>query len=92
MKATAPYAQPSLTQLNQLIDKVPNYPVSVRSLLKLAKISKQPKEVVNFYQDFGKDMVFDDQDDLKERTEQVEIMREEGRDMPPEQLRAPEEY
>lgn len=84
--------QPTLTQLNRLIRLVPAYPVSVSKLLDIARASRQPKEVVNFYENFNHDQVFDDSDDLQNRSEQVELMRRSEKDMPREWELAPEEY
>jgi hypothetical protein len=85
-------AQPSLNQLNNLIRRVPAYPISVSSLLEIAKLSKQPKEVVDFYQSFNHDQIFEDSDELQSRSEQVEIMRQAGKETPREWEVAPEDY
>jgi hypothetical protein len=92
MNSMALQAQPSLTQLNRLIKKVPSYPISVSDLLHLAKASKQPKEVLDFYKTFNRDQVFENPDDLQGRSEQVEVMRQEEKEMPKEWEVAPEEY
>ena len=84
--------QPSITQLNRLIRLVPAYPITVSKLLRLARSSHQPEEVVNFYENFNHDQVFNDQDDLQSRSEQVELMRRSEKDMPREWEVAPEEY
>jgi hypothetical protein len=84
--------QPSITQLNRLIRLVPAYPITISRLLDIAKSTRQPKEVVNFYENFDHDQVFDNSDDLQGRSEQVEIMRESEKDMPREWEFAPEEY
>jgi hypothetical protein len=83
-------SQPSLNQLNRLIKLVTSYPISASRLVDLARRNKQPKEVEDFFRTFPQDIVFADRDDLKERSEQVEIMRQEEKDMPPEQQLAPE--
>lgn len=85
-------AQPSLTQLNRLIRLVPAYPITVSKLLKIAKSSRQPKEVINFYENFNHDQKFDSPDELQSRSEQVELMRQSEKDMPKEWEVAPEEY
>lgn len=85
-------SQPSLAQLNNLIKRVPAYPISVSGLLDLARSSRQPKEVLDFYKTFRQDQVFDDPEDLQSRSEQVEMMRQEEKDMPQELEKAPEEY
>lgn len=84
-------ARPSLTELNRLINKVPAYPLSVRQLLKLAAEKRAPAEVKSFYRAFPNDMVFDNQEDLAARTEQVKVLHREEGDMPAEELRASEE-
>jgi hypothetical protein len=92
MNTVALQPQPSLTQLNRLIEQVPAYPISVSGLLDLAIASKQPKEVLDFYETFSRDQVFENPDDLQGRSEQVGIMRQEEKDMPRELETAPEEY
>jgi hypothetical protein len=83
-------AQPSLNELYNFIQKVPKYPLSVQRLLKLASDTGASRGVVDFYKGFAEDQVFDNEEDLAGRTEQIEIMRRE--DMPEEQQIAPEEY
>jgi len=85
-------AQPTITQLNRLIRLVPAYPVTISKLLKIAHSSRQPKEVVNFYENFDHDQVFHSSEDLQNRSEQVELMRLSEKDMPREWEIAPEEY
>jgi len=89
---TALNAQPSLTQLNRLIRLVPAYPITISRLLDIARSSNQPKEVVNFYENFNHDQIFATSDDLQNRSEQVELMRQEEKNMPRELETAPEEY
>jgi hypothetical protein len=71
---------------------VPAYPITVSRLLDIARSSRQPKEVVNFYENFNHDQVFEDSEDLQGRSEQVEMMRQSEKDMPKEWETAPEEY
>jgi hypothetical protein len=82
-------AQPSLNELYGLINKVPRYPLSIQRLLRLAKEVGAPKEVVSFYKVFADDQVFDNEDDLAGRTEQIQIMLSE--DLPTEVQLIPEE-
>jgi hypothetical protein len=84
-------AQPSAAQLNSLIRKVPAFPISLSGLLDFARKNKQPKEILEFYANW-RDQVFDSPDELRERTVQVEMMRQEEKEMPPEQMVATEEY
>ena len=84
--------QSSLSDLHGFIAKVRGYPVSVRQLIKFARDSQAPKDVIKFYETFDDDQVFKDKDDLTSRSEQVEIMREESGEMPREEERSPEEY
>lgn len=84
--------EPSLNQLNKLISQVSAYPVSIADLLNLARLTRQPKEVLDFYATFQPDQVFNDPDDLQSRSEQVEILRHVKHDMPPDQQIAAEEY
>jgi hypothetical protein len=83
-------AQPSLNELYRLINKVPRYPLSIQRLLKLASDTGASKPVVSFYKAFADDQVFDNEEDLAGRTEQIQIMCRE--EMPEETLVAPEEY
>lgn len=82
-------AQPNLPELYSLINKVQKYPLSVQRLLKLAAETGASKEVMNFYRAFAKDQVFDSEEDLAGRTEQIEIMNRE--EMPREELVATED-
>ena len=83
--------RPALTDLYRFISKIDNYPVSVDELLEKARRLKAPRPVVDFYKSFGRHQVFDDQDDLLNRSEQVGIMRRDERDMPKDYLFVPEE-
>ncbi|MBX4197598.1 hypothetical protein KW801_03540 [Candidatus Saccharibacteria bacterium] len=84
-------AQPTMNQLYRLIDRVPRYPLSIQRLLKLARDTGAPAEVVNFYKTFAQDQVFDNKDDLAGRTEQLEIIQRDESDMPPEKPTVPVE-
>ena len=81
--------QPSLSELMTLIDKVPKYPISVKQLIDLATLKKTSKKVIDFYKTFPENEVFEDEEDLVARTEQVELMHEE--DQPKESLVSSEE-
>ena len=70
-------SQPTLTDLEALISKVPSFPFSVKQLIRLAREAHFPEEVINFYKTFPKDEVFEDAEDLIARTEQVEMMQHE---------------
>jgi hypothetical protein len=80
-----------MNQLYRLIDRVPRYPLSIQRLLKFARDSGAPDEVVNFYKSFANDQVFDSKDDLAGRTEQLEIMRHDETEMPLEEPKVPTE-
>ncbi len=82
---------PSLSELNRFIATISAYPISIRQLLERAHEGRAPRKVMEFYQAFDQDRVFSDRDDLAATTEQVEIMREESRDMPQDELAVPEE-
>lgn len=81
-----------LDEIYNLISKVPKYPISVGKLIDLARETKTPKEVVDFYRTFSRSLVFEDKNHLIGSSEQVDIMREEGLNMPKEEERSPEEY
>lgn len=70
-------SQPTLTDLEALISRVPTFPFSVKQLIHLAREEHFPEEVINFYKTFPKDETFDDAEDLIARTEQVEMMQHE---------------
>ena len=69
--------QPRLSDIQALIARVPNFPYSVKQLIKLASEEHFPEEVISFYKSFPSDEVFEDPEDLATRTEQVELMRHE---------------
>lgn len=83
--------QPSMSELYGLIQKVPSYPLSVRRLLKLANQSGASDEVLGFYKAFAPDQVFDNEDDLAGRTEQMQIIQTDKGEMPSESLQVPQE-
>lgn len=80
---------PLLTDLHALINKVPSYPISAKSLVNLAEKKSAPKTVVNFYSAFPEDQVFEDEEDLETRTENLEILHHQT--APREEMHAPEE-
>jgi hypothetical protein len=84
-------ARPALSELYDFIDKVDIYPISVTQVIDLARRVRAPKPVTDFYKSFGRGQVFSDQEDLLSRSEQVEIMRQEERDMPKDDLSVPQE-
>lgn len=84
--------KPPLGDLYNFIDKVHSYPVSAGQLLQLARRSRAPKPVIDFYKTFHGDQIFKDEDDLTSRSEQVDLMRREEDEMPPEIERGPEDY
>lgn len=69
--------QPRLSDIEALITRVPQFPYSVKQLIKLAREEHFPEEVISFYKSFPSDEVFEDFEDLATRTEQVEMMRDE---------------
>ncbi len=70
--------QPNLTDLHQLIGRVPSYPISVGQLLTLARVTGAKPEVIEFYRSFPSDEIFFDANDLYTRTEQIEMMDRES--------------
>ena len=78
--------QPSLDQIYGFISMVSRYPVSVTQLLNFAKDIRASKEIIGFYERFANDQIFDDQEELTCRSEQVGIMRSEEADMPSDGL------
>jgi hypothetical protein len=83
--------QPRLSDIQALIARVPQFPYSVKQLIKLAREEHFPEEVVSFYKAFPPDEVFEDPEDLATRTEQIEIMTHEELGQPKEIWNAPEE-
>lgn len=69
--------QPRLSDIEALIAQVPQFPYSVKQLIKLAREEHFPEEVIGFYKSFPSDEVFENSEDLATRTEQVEMMRDE---------------
>lgn len=87
----AAVAKPPLNELYDFISQVNAYPISVQQLLELAQNLKAPRPVIDFYQSFGRSLVFRDKDELIGRSEQVDIMRQEEQDMPRDGLSVPGE-
>lgn len=83
-------AQPKLADLRALINKIDDFPVSAREVTNIAIRSGAKRAVVDFYRAFPRDTVFDDQEELTARSEQVEMLNEES-DQPPEILTSAEE-
>jgi hypothetical protein len=78
--------------LEHLLSAVPRYPISVKNLVSIASHKKMPSEVINFYSAFPDSIVFDDEDDMLARTEQVSLLRHEEEDQPSEdQVRGAED-
>lgn len=84
-------ARPALYELQDFIAKVESYPVSAGQLIDLARRLRAPQPVIDFYRSFGRNQLFDNQEDLLSRSEQVDIMRQEEQDMPKDDLNVPEE-
>jgi hypothetical protein len=83
---------PALNDLYQLIDKVPEFPLSNRQLVDFASKARAPKLVVDFYRTFDDNRVYDSREELANISEQVDIMRQEEAGMPREIEPGPEEY
>lgn len=81
--------EPTLTELHSLISKVSSYPIAANRLVNLAQRKGMSNAVVNFYKDFPQDEIFDDEDDLLSRTENLEILHHQT--APKEEMHAPEE-
>jgi len=81
--------QPKLTDLYALIKTVSRYPITVKQLIDVAKKENSPKAVLDFYRAFPESEVFEDQDDLVARTENLEILHHQT--APKEEMHAPEE-
>jgi hypothetical protein len=84
--------RPALTDLYKLIDKVPRYPITSRELTELAAKYRSPKEVVDFYRTFDNNHVYTSKEELAAISEQVDMIRHQEADMPPEIERGPEDY
>ena len=82
--------QPRLTDVRGLASKVANFPISAKQLVELATDERFPKEVIDFYRAFPKNEVFQTEEDLLARTEQLEIMHSEA-DQPAEIFTSAEE-
>jgi len=65
------------TDLKYLVNAVPRYPISVKSLIDLAHRKKLSRDIINFYRAFPDSATFDDADDIVARTEQVDMLRHE---------------
>jgi hypothetical protein len=70
--------QAKLTDIRDLINQVPSYPISVKRLLDLAGRKRVDREVISFYRAFPDNVVFEDKDDLDAKTEAVQLMQSEN--------------
>ena len=78
--------------LEHLAKAVPKYPISIKSLIGLASRRKLSPEVINFYRAFPDSAVFDNEDDMITRTEQVGLLMTEEKSQPAEdQVRGAED-
>ncbi len=75
--------QPKLTDLYQLIEKVPRYPITSGQLVDLASANNANSSVIGFYRSF-KDVTFYDEDDLAGTSEQLQFMEKEEIKQPPD--------
>ncbi len=82
--------KPRLRDLLNVIDKVPDYPVTSAELVELAADCASDPSVPELYLAFPADETFTSKEDLITRTEQVVLMNEE-QDQPLETWHAPEE-
>lgn len=82
---------PTLSQIYDLIEAVPHYPVTAGELVRLAKRKGADQRVIDFYRSFLPDVRFDSADDLAARSEALEIMKEEEINQPYEVIRSPQE-
>lgn len=84
--------KPPLDDLYKLIDKVPRYPLNNRQLVEFASKIRAPKEVINFYRTFNEARVYEDRNELMTLSEQIDLLRREEAEMPPEIERGPEDF
>ena len=80
-----------LDELYDFLSNVQSFPVSVSQLLALARKAKAPKSVIDFYETFHSEQVFQNKEDLICCSEQVDILRYQSDDAPQETERSPEE-
>ena len=80
------------SDLEHLAKAVPKYPISIKNLIGIASRRKISPDVINFYRAFPDSAVFDDEDDMMTRTEQVGLLRHEEQYQPTEdQVRGAED-
>jgi len=78
--------------LKHLVSAVPRYPISVKNLISIASRKKLSPDVINFYRAFPDSAVFDNEDDMIARTEQVNMLQVEEETQPSEdQVRGAED-
>lgn len=65
---------PTISQLYDLIEAVPRFPISARQLAAFARRKGADKKVVNFYKYFPTQTLFNSPEDLAARSEMVEMM------------------
>ena len=80
-----------ISGINELIDQVHSYPVSVGQLINLARAVETPTSVVNFYRSLPEGVVFETEDDLRARSELLELMNREEAEQPYEVMVSSEE-
>jgi hypothetical protein len=78
--------------LRHLINAVPKYPISVKSLISIASRKKLSPGVINFYRAFPDTAYFANEDDMVERTKLLEMLHVEEEAQPLEdQVRGAED-
>lgn len=77
---------PSLVEINRVAGSVKSFPVSAPEMVGLARHNNFSESLIEFYDDFPDDQVFEDYDDLLARSEQVQIMSAEQPEQPWERL------
>ena len=83
--------KPKLSELTDLIDRVPEFPVTAEDMVELAFEEDSSGAVVDFYRNFHSGEIFEDKEDLEARSEQVALMNRDEKEQPFEQWAASEE-
>lgn len=72
------------TDLKYLIDSVPRYPVSIKSIITIASRHRLSPAIINFYRGFPETVKFNNEKEIIEQTELVSLLREEEVTQPDE--------
>jgi uncharacterized protein YbgA (DUF1722 family) len=74
--------QPKLSEIYDLIEKVPKYPIKAKQLVDFAADHNASNSLINFYGAFTPELNFHNKKQLKDISEEVQIMDKEKNEQP----------